>query len=46
MSENTSVWSPLIDQWAERERRLHPDAPIRDGSEETGMAICVSTRST
>jgi hypothetical protein len=32
VTDHPSAWKPLIDEWVARERRLHPDAPIRDES--------------
>lgn len=32
MSEQTSVWDSLVEEWVARERRMHPDAPIKEDS--------------
>lgn len=32
MSEHASAWKSLIDEWVERERTLHPAAPVRSDS--------------
>lgn len=32
MNEHPSAWQSLVDHWVEREARLRPDEPIRDGS--------------